>query len=267
MVPTDGVLDDAVTTRSHWRGVLMGAALAIGVGLLVLLAPQQARADDRPSLVGTLGSVVGEVTSTVENVVAPVVEPLPSLRELPVVGGRVGEVADSRPVATITEPVNGLLTHVLGSDVVAPVTQPVADLVDGTVAELAGVPAVPPAAPAEPDGGALVPDTEAATAASDTASVFTSASSAALTVFPLLTRVGELGIAVATGAEGPDPGPVSLPGGLTPSSAVTSASAPIGAAAAVLGAGLLLLLARGRTRLTVFRAPPSPVYATDASPD
>jgi hypothetical protein len=35
----------------------------------------------------------------------------------------------------------------------------------------------------------------------------------------------------------------------------------------VLGAGLLFLLARGRVRVAGFRAPPSPVFATDTSPD
>jgi hypothetical protein len=60
---------------------------------------------------------------------------------------------------------------------------------------------------------------------------------------------------------------VSAPGDVTPTSAVTAGGPPIGLAAAVLGAGLLFLLARGRVRLAGFRAPPSPVFATDTSPD
>lgn len=264
MVPTDGVDSDAVTTRSHWRGVLMGAALAMGVGLLVLVSPQQARADDSPGLVGTLGSVVGQVTSTVESVVTPAVEPLPELRELPVVGGIVGDIADSRPVSTVTAPIAGIVDRVLGADVVAPVVAPVGGLVDGTLGGLAGAPAEPagPLAPT-PTG----PGDDRGALAAEPAPASGTAASVAMRLVPLLSSVGELGIAVAAGAEGPDHGPVSIPGGLTPTSAVTAGGAPIGAAAAVLGAGLLLLLARGRLRPDDFRAPPSPVYATDTSPD
>ncbi|RQP10654.1 MAG: hypothetical protein EAS51_08225 [Microbacteriaceae bacterium] len=270
MVPSDGVLSDAVTEKS-WRGVLWGIALAIGVAFLVLGAPQQARADDRPGLVDGLGSLLGGVASTVEEVVAPVVEPLPALRELPVVGSIVGGVADSRPVATITEPVAGLVERVLGVDVVTPVADPVGGLVDGTLGELAGAPVAspPPVAP-DPRDEAVAHVAEPAPAAAAPASGSLAAASPALAatrIIPILGSVGELGIAAATGAEGPGDGPVSLPGGITPTSAVTAAGAPVGAAAAVLGAGLLLLLARGRLRPVNVRIPSSPPGATDSSPD
>lgn len=260
MVPNDGVLSDAVTARSR-RGVLWGIALAIGVAFLVLGAPQQARADDRPGIVEGLGSLLGGVTSAVEDVVAPVVEPLPALRELPVVGSIVGGVADSRPVATITEPVAGLVERVLGVDVVTPVADPVGGLVDGTLGELAGAPVASPP-PVAPD-----PRDEAVAHAAESAPASAFPVTAATRLIPLIGSVGELGIAAATGAEGPGDGPVSIPGGITPTSAVTAGGAPIGAAAAVLGAGLLLLLARGRLRPVSVRIPSSPPGATDSSPD
>jgi len=277
MKPADGVASDVVDTgRTHWRGALFGVGLAIAAGLLVLFAPQSAHADDGSP--GLLGGVVRDVTSTVTEVAQPIVAPLPDLGDLPVVGGLVSEVAQSAPVSSVTTPLANLVDGtlggtvgslpivggVLGSTPVGNVTAPVGGAVDGILEEVAGpAPGDPgdtigPVAPGAGDPGDAGPVASAALMAPFLATVRT---------IPLLSSVGELGIVVATGAGGPDHGPVSVPGGLTPTSAVTGSGSPIGLAAAVLGAGLLLLLARGRLRPVGFLTPPSPVYGTDTSPD
>lgn len=276
MSTADGVANAVETRRTHWRGVLLGAGLAAVAGFLILFAPQPAHADDGSP--GLLGKVLDGVTSTVSNVAEPVVEPLPDVRDIPVVGGAVGQVVDSEPVTSVTAPLARLLDDalgetvgslpvvgdVLGSTPVGDVTRPVSDTVDGVLDDVAG-PRVTPVTPVgEPDGVAL---TTADRPASGAAFERSAAASAIDVAVPLVARIGAISIAVAAGAEGPLEGPVSIPGGITPTSAVTAGAGPIGLAAAVLGAGLVLLLARGRLRPTSFRAPPSPVYGTDTSPD
>ncbi|MFT4283987.1 MAG: hypothetical protein QM598_04050 [Protaetiibacter sp.] len=269
MKPADGVVSDAVDTgRTHWRGALFGVGLAIVAGLLVLFAPQPAHADDSP---GLLGGVLDGVSTTAAAVTQPVLEPLPDARQLPVVGGIVGRVADSSPASSVTKPVAQLLDGTLGGTVgslpvvggllgdtpVGDVTSPVGGVVDGALGEVAGPTA---AAPHGSD--------PAATAAGATGALAGVARALPLlSTISTISSVGELGIVVATGAGGSDHGPVSVPGGLTPTSAVTASGSPIGLATAVLGAGLLLLLARGRLRPVGLLTPPSPVYGTDTSPD
>jgi len=274
MQPAGGVADDAVDTRrTHWRGALIGVGVAIAAGLLTLFAPQAAHADDggEPGLVGSL---VHGLTSTVSEVVDPVVAPLPDARELPVVGGLVGEVVDSRPVNTVTEPLAGLVDGLLGDTVgslplvggllgdtpLGSVTEPVSGMVDGTLDGVAGDAAAVPAPPASsaPDAGV---------ASELPATSLVSQLVGFAVELPLVSHVGALAVVGAVGAEGPLHGPVSAPGDIAPTSAVTAGGPPIGLAAAVLGAGLLFLLARGRVRSAGFRAPPSPVFATDTSPD
>lgn len=269
MSTADGVTSAVETRRTHWRGVLLGAGLAAVAGFLILFAPQPAHADDGSP--GLLGTVLDGVTSTVSNVA----EPLPDVRDLPVVGGVVGQVADSAPVTSITAPVARLLDDtlgetvgslpvvgdVLGSTPVGDITTPVGDTVDGVLGNVAG----PHTAPVdEPDGVAPTGADRPASAAAFDRSPRTSAIEVAV---PLVTRIGAISIGVATGAEGPLGGPVSIPGGITPASAVSAGAGASGLAAVVLGAGLVLLLTRGRLRPTSFRAPPSPVYGTDTSPD
>lgn len=273
MQPAGGVADDAVDTRrTHWRGALIGVGVAIAAGLLTLFAPQPAHADDGGES-GLVGSLVQGLTSTVGDVVDPVVAPLPDARELPVVGGLVGEVVDSRPVNRVTEPLAGLVDGLLGDTVgslpvvggllgdspLGSVTEPVSGIVDGTLGGVAGPAAAVPATSATSAPGAG--------AASD----LSGASPASLLSFaselPIISHAGDLAVVVAVGAEGLHGKPVSAPGDITPTSAVTAGGPPIGLAAAVLGAGLLFLLSRGRVRPAGLRAPSSPVFATDTSPD
>lgn len=268
MEPADGVALDAVDTRrTHWRGALIGVGVAIAAGLLAVLAPQPAHADDGGS--SLVGSLVHDVASTVTDVVDPVVAPLPDARELPLVGGIVARVADSRPVSTVTTPVADLADGLLGGTTgslpviggllgdrpLGSVTDPVGGLVDGALVEVAGTGGDVDAAPAAP---------APASAALRLGSAPVGLTAAAI---PPISRAGDLVVVVAAGAEGLLHGPVSAPGDITPTSAVTAGGPPIGLAAAVLGAGLLFLLARGRVRPSGFRAPPSPVFATDTSPD
>lgn len=272
MEAADGVETDAVDTRrTPWRGALIGVGVALGAALLAVLAPQPAHAADDPK--GLVGSLIADVTTAVTEVVEPVVAPLPDVRELPVVGGIVGGLADSAPVATVTQPVADLADGLLGGTVaslpvvgglvgdepVGSVTRPVSDTVDGALGGLAGTASTPDAGPASPP------------AASDALWLGSGAVVAATAGFAaevlISSRVGDHVAAFAVGAEGPLRGPVSAPGDIAPTSAVTAGGPPIGLAAAVLGAGLLFLLARGRVRPAGFRAPPSPVYATDTSPD
>lgn len=261
MVPTDGVAIDAVTTRrTHWRGALFGVCLAVGVGLLILFAPQSARADDGHGLVGTVSDAVGGVAATAQSVTAPVVDPLPDLRELPVVGGLIGDVADSRPVASVTQPVAGLVDGLLGSPVVAPVTAPVADLVDDAVGGLAGG-----AAGAEPSPESAVPPIIPAASAADAAS--DSMMSAALRLVPAVAAAGQVAATVADDDIRPLFVGANARGASDAATAASSGGAPTGLAVAVLGVGLLLLLARGRLRPESARAPGSPVFDTDTSPD
>lgn len=273
MEPAGGVaLDAAETRRTHWRGALIGVGVVIAAGLLTVLAPQSAHADDGDHA-GLVGSLVHGLASGVTEVVDPVVAPLPDARELPVVGGLVGEVVDSRPVSTVTAPVSGLVDGLLGDTVgslpvlggvlgdtpLGSVTQPVSGVVDGTLGQVAGTTVDADAAPAAPGDS------------SSTASGAATALGSALVGFardlPFISHAGDLAVVGAVGAEGLFHGPVSAPGDLTPTSAVTAGGPPIGLAAAVLGAGLLFFLARGRLGSAGIRAHPSPVFATDTSPD
>ncbi len=270
MEPADGVALDAVDTRrTHWRGALIGVGVAIAAGLLTVLAPQPAHADDNEP--GLVSSLLRGVTSTVSEVVEPVVTPLPDARELPVVGGLVGEVADSRPVSAVTKPVaelaDGLLGDtvgslpivggILGDQPVGSITEPAATVVDDTLGDVAGI-----VAPEATDAPAIAPDAAPASAAA-----WLGSSVVVITHdLPLISHVGELAVG-AVGAEGLIHGPVSAPGDVAPTSAVTAGGPPIGLAAAVLGVGLLFFLTRGRVRPVGFRAPGSPVFATDTSPD
>lgn len=280
-----GVARDAVETRNHWRGALIGVGVALAAGVLTLLAPQSAQADDDAN--GLLGSLLGDVTATVtevtnvvepviEPVVAPVVAPLPNVRELPLVGGVVGEVVDSAPVAALTEPITQLADEVLtegllgatvasvpivgellGDEPVGSLLGPVSGVVDGALGGIVG---------ARPDA----PDAAPALQSQPTASAelwFGQATVGFATQLLTDSRIADQVVAIAAGAGGPIHGPVSAPGDIAPASAVTASGPPIGLAAAVLGAGLLFLLATGRVRPLGFRAPPSPVYATDSSPD
>jgi hypothetical protein len=272
MEPAGGVaLDAAETRRTHWRGALIGVGVAIAAGLLTVLAPQSAHADDEPGLVGSL---VQGLASGVTEVVDPVVAPLPDARELPVVGGLVGEVVDSRPVSTVTAPVSGLVDGLLGDTVgslpvlggvlgdtpLGSVTQPVSGVVDGTLAQVAGTAVDGAAAPP-------APGVDSGSTASGVVSTLGSALVGFAGDLPFISHAGDLAVVGAVGAEGLFHGPVSAPGDLTPTSAVTAGGPPIGLAAAVLGAGLLFFLARGRLGPAGARAHPSPVFATDTSPD
>ncbi|MGN6273661.1 MAG: hypothetical protein ACTHMQ_11320 [Protaetiibacter sp.] len=272
MEPAGGVdIDAADTRRARWRGALLSVGVAVAAGLLTLLAPQSAHADDGASRDSApVGSLVHGLTSTVTDVIDPVLTPLPDVRDVPVVGGLVGEVADSRPVGSVTRPVTTLVDSVLGDtagslplvrDLVgdAPlssVAEPVAEVVDGALGHLAGV---APDSDAVPGAGEPASDVAARWLASSLVGLAGELSS--------LSYAGPLAVVGAVGAEGPLRGPVSAPGDITPTSAVTAGGPPIGLAAAVLGAGLLFLLAAGRVRPAGFRAPPSPVFATDTSPD
>ncbi|GMA90726.1 hypothetical protein [Homoserinibacter gongjuensis] len=214
------------------------------------------------------------LSSGVTQVVDPVVAPLPDARELPVVGGLVGEVVDSRPVSTVTAPVSGLVDSLLGDTVgslpvlggvlgdtpLGSVTQPVSGVVDGTLGQLAGTAGDADAAPA-------APGVDSGTIASGAAAVLGSALVGFAGDLPFISHAGDLAVVGAVGAEGLFHGPVSAPGDLTPTSAVTAGGPPIGLAAAVLGAGLLFVLACGRLGAAGVRAHPSPVFATDTSPD
>jgi len=264
----DVALDAANTQRTHWRGALIGVGVAIAAGLLAVLAPQPAHAHDGDP--GLMASLVQGLGSSVSDVVNPVIAPLPDARELPVVGGIVGTVADSRPVSTITRPVSELADGLLGDTVgslpivggllgdepLGSITDPAGALVDGTLAEVSGTAEAATAAPITSDAGTA------------SAAVWLGSSFVGFTgELPIFSHAGDLVVGGAVGAEGLFHGPVSAPGDITPTSAVTAGGPPIGLAAAVLGAGLLFLLTRGRVRPAGFRAPPSPVYATDSSPD
>jgi hypothetical protein len=269
MQPADGVVIDAVDTRRHhWRGALIGVGVVIAAGVLLALAPQPAHADDGDP--GLVGSLVHGVATTVTDVVEPVAASLPDARELPVVGGLVGQTADSRPVGTATAPVaqlvDGLLGDAVGSLPVvggllgdapgASITDPVGGVADGVLGAVAG---------AAHDADAVPADADTASGAASSA-LWLGVAAGGVAV-PLIHRADDLAVMVAAGVEGLLHGPVSAPGDITPTSAVTAGGPPIGLAAAVLGAGLLFLLARGRVRPAGFRAPPSPVFATDTSPD
>ncbi|TPX00719.1 hypothetical protein FJ656_31350, partial [Schumannella luteola] len=115
MEPADGVVSDAVIHERHiWRSALIGAASLVGVGLMVLLAPQPAHADDGH---GLLGGVVDTTVSTVTTVVEPVVPSLPAVREVPIVGDVVGSVVDSAPVSAVVTPVADLVDGIAGDTV------------------------------------------------------------------------------------------------------------------------------------------------------
>src|SRR5690606_10740008 len=113
MEPAGGVaLDAAETRRTHWRGAPIGVGVVIAAGLLTVLAPRSASADVGDPA-GLVGSLVHGLASGVTEVVVPVVAPLPDARVLPVVGGLVAEVVDSRPVSAVTAPVSGLVDGLL----------------------------------------------------------------------------------------------------------------------------------------------------------
>ena len=278
MEPAGGVgVDAVIIRRTHRRGALIGAGVAMAAGLLVLLAPAPAHADDGASD-GLLGGIVSDLTGVVDGIVSPVVAPLPSLRELPVVGGIVGEVADNTPVSAVSTPVSRLVDGVLGDTVASlpvvgellgdrplgGITAPVAGTVDGALGGLASGPGVtlPPVLFPTPD--LLTPD--ASTIPAD-AQAAVAASGLTAVVLPALVLTDVLG-AIVVGAENSSIGGFgSVPGDFMPTSAVTASGPPGGLAAVVLGAGLLLLFFAGRIRPELFRAPPSPTYDTDSSPD
>src|SRR5690606_9564864 len=141
-----------------------------------------------------------------------------------------------------------------------PRTQPVSGVVDGTLGEVAGTSGDVDAAPA-------APGVDSGSTASGVVSTLGSALIGFAGDLPFISHAGDLAVVGAVGAEGLFHGPVSAPGDLTPTSAVTAGGPPIGLAAAVLGAGLLFFLARGRLGPAGARAHPSPVFATDTSPD
>ena len=276
MRPADGVVDDAVTNRrNHWRGALIGVGVAVAAGLLTLFAPSSAQADDATDS-GLLHGVVGELTQVVDEVVSPVVEPLPALREVPVVGGLVGEIVDSKPVITVTQPVANVVDGLLGDTVaslpvvgeilgdrpVGTITDPVAGTVDDALGGLADG----GAAPVPPTVVTPAPELFPAFVGTDAATHIVADGIAAL-LLPALASVDVVGVVVAGAENSPVGGFASLPGDSMPTSAVTAGGPPGGLAVAVLGAGLLLLLFAGRLRLEPFRAPPSPTYDTDSSPD
>jgi len=274
MEPADGAVSGAVTIRrNHWRGALFGVGVAMAAGLFVLLAPAPAHADDGGSgSSGLLGGVVSDLTGVVDSIVSPVVEPLPSLRDVPVVGGIVGDVVDSKPVGTVVAPVSGLVDGLLGDTVgslpivggilgdrpIGDITDPVAGTVDSTLGDLVAGPGIvlPPVLFPQTDAAAIQPD--AATAA---------ASGLTAALLPVLARAADLGAIVAGAGNSPIGGFASVPGDSMPTSAVTASGPPGGLAAAVLGAGLLLFFFAGRLRPELFRAPPSPTFDTDSSPD
>lgn len=271
MEPADGAVSGAVSIRrTHWRGALVGAGVAVAAGLFTLLAPAPAHADDGASD-GLLGGVVSDLTGLVDGIVSPVVAPLPSLRELPVVGGLVGDVVDSKPVGTVTAPVSGPVDDLLGGTVgslpivggllgdtpVGSITDPVTGTVDGTLGDLVSGPGlvIPPLFPL-PDAPVLQADAGAFTAAGVTAALLS-----------VLVHADVVGAIVAGAENLPFGGFGSVPGDSMPTSAVTASGPPGGLAAAVLGAGLLLFFFAGRLRPELFRAPPTPSYDTDSSPD
>lgn len=271
MEPAGGAVSGAVTTRrNHWRGALLGAGVAMAAGLFVLLAPAPAHADDGASD-GLLGGVVSDLTGAVDGVVSPVVAPLPSLRELPVVGGLVGDVAAGEPAGAVTAPVSGLVDGLLGDTVASlpivgdllgdtpagSITDPVSGTIDSTLGDLvSGGPLLPPV---------LVPPPDPPTIQADAAALAAAAVTAAL--LPVLAHADVVGAIVAGAENSPLGGFASVPGDSMPTSAVTASGPPGGLAAAVLGAGLLLLLFVARVRPDLFRAPPSPTFDTDSSPD
>jgi len=270
MEPADGAVDGAVILRrNHWRGALLGAGLVVGAGLLVLFAPAPAHADEGGGD-GILGGVVGELTGVVDGIVSPVVDPLPPLGDVPVVGGIVEKVVGSEPVGTVTQPVTGIVDGLLGDTVaslpvvggllgdrpVGDIVDPIAGTVDDTITELVGRPALAVPAPA-PTAPAFSTDAAAAAIAA----------SGITAVLPVLARADDLGALVAGAGNSPLGGFASVPGDSMPTSAVTASGPPGGLAAAVLGAGLFVLLLMARVRPDLFRAPPSPTFDTDSSPD
>lgn|GEM_PF-2248853 len=322
MRTADGGAESAVvdTRRMHWRGALIGVGVVFAGGLLALLAPQPVHAatadDPRPG--SGLGTFLGGLTGLVDDITSPIIDPLPDARDLPVVGDLVGQVADSKPVSTLTEPVSGLVDGLLGSTVesvpvvgdllgdepVAGILDPVGDAVDDVLGDVAGTPPVvapdpepapgphnpgvpdsegPGSEPEEPGADGDVPDasepvtsgtddpdasvTLAAETASDASGFAVPAGAVHASGDPMISRVEGSATSIAVGAEGPIKGPVSVPGDLPPSSAVTAGVSPFGLTAAVLGVGLLLMLASGFIRRASVRIPPSPTYGTDTSPD
>src|SRR5690606_30507084 len=162
--------------------------------------------------------------------------------------GLLGDTVGSLPI------VGGIL----GDQPVGSITEPAATVVDDTLGDVAGI-----AAPEATDAPEIAPDATPASAAA-----WLGSSVVGITRdLPLISHAGALAVVGAVGAEGLIHGPVSAPGDIAPTSAVTAGGPPIGLAAAVLGVGLLFFLTRGRVRPVGFRAPGSPVFATDTSPD
>ncbi len=167
MEPADGVDDAVITTHSRWRGALVGAGLGFAVGLIALLAPAPAHADDGHGLLGgivsgvtsTVGGVTSGVTSTVSgatgavsgivapavtpvvapvvNTVAPVVSPVPT-PVVNVVAPVVAPLANPLPTIRQLPVVGGIVGGVVDSAPVASVTTPVAGLVDGLLGTTVG---------------------------------------------------------------------------------------------------------------------------------
>ncbi|AYF97887.1 hypothetical protein [Protaetiibacter intestinalis] len=253
MNPADGAaLDAVITRRSPWRGALIGVGVAIAAGLLVLLAPSPAHADDAPVLPG--------IPVDVGAAVASVVAPPPTVRELPLVGATAGVIADSSPAQTVTQPVAETLDGLLG---VGEPTAPVAGVVDDTLATVVGVtvPEVPPVP-------VLVPEPASAEPAPVPAAASTGALASAAVLLARTAAPAVVALDVLTASA--DASPLGLLPGGTPADPPPSALAGAGGAPgllaiAVLGAALLLLAA-GRPRPDAFRAPRPPTLDIDTSP-
>ncbi|TXK18851.1 hypothetical protein [Homoserinibacter sp. GY 40078] len=268
--------------RRGWRAAIVGAAIPVGVGLLVLFAPGAAHADDGDGLVGGL---LDKTTSVVSKTVDTVVEPISNVPDVPVVGKVVDPVVTKivDPVVTeVVDPVVDTVDETVGATVgTVPIVgdllgdHPVGDIVDpviGTVDEVVdtvvgavsdgegpviGGPGILPWSPADTGlpsvavGAANAPEISAA-AALAAVSIDYAARSSSTWAAVVRTAGDVLGPVLG------DSAPV----------AVLSAAGGAGAlAGALLGSFMLPPLRRGSLRPAVFRAPPAPVYATDSSPD
>jgi hypothetical protein len=279
--PDDVVPDVVETRRIGWRGALVGVGLGLAAGLLSLFAPQAAHADEADP--GLLGGLLSGVASTVTDVTRPVTTSLPDARDLPVVGHLVGELADSGPVVSVTQPVAGLVDGLLGDTVaslpvvggilgdepVHSILDPLAGTVDDTLVGVVGEPgtSVGPGTPAGPDipgSPGEVPVPAPSTDEPRAASVLLGLGAVGL--------IADAAADVAAGSilpirPGPAVAPLGVLGDAAPASVVAPTGPSAGLVAALLGGALFLLLARGQLRPGGIRAPESPVYPTDTSPD
>ncbi|PZQ88968.1 MAG: hypothetical protein DI534_09285 [Leifsonia xyli] len=282
MEPACGVGDDVATTTRHpWRGALLGAAVVVAGGLLTLFAPSAAHAADGP---GSLGGLVNGAAQLVDEALPLPVAGVPSVAEVPVVGGITGAItggitgaiADATPVTTLTDPATTLLDGAVGSTVGSlPIVggalgeQPIGQLVTPLPAVLDGI-----------VGAALGSATPGSAVESPVAGVHAGTSVIGALAASVLLRPGA---AVAAGLAVPG---ALMPGALmpgfpsgqmplggdaalpaTPASVSAAGGPPGGPAATVIGLGLILLLVGARVRRPTPLAPLSPVFATDTSPD